>query len=195
MKNAWDNVIGEVDEVIWNDVARQANGPGAYNMLDALVVGAPNNTHTGIAGPGLSINEATSHMSLWVVLASPLLLGFDIRKPIKPEIMQILTNPEVLAVHKDGLAKQGRPVRTKRWSYGHCVDPQQSDPVLAIEKPLANNDTALLILNRGGQGLSGNISIDFDDLYTSRSVHPNTCLPQRTDMHDVMSLPRRTVSI
>jgi alpha-galactosidase len=195
MKNAWDNVIGEVDEVIWNDVARQANGPGAYNMLDALVVGAPNNTHTGIAGPGLSINEATSHMSLWVVLASPLLLGFDIRKPIKPEIMQILTNPEVLAVHKDSLAKQGRPVRTKRWSYGHCVDPQQSDPVLAIEKPLANNDTALLILNRGGQGLSGNISIDFDDLYTSWSVHPNTCLPQSTDMHDVMSLPRRTVSI
>lgn len=81
-----------------SDVARQANGPGAYNMLDALVVGAPANSNTGIAGPGLSIDESRSHMSLWVALASPLLLGFDIRKPIQPEIHEILTNPEVLSV-------------------------------------------------------------------------------------------------
>ena len=127
----------------------------------------------GIAGPGLSLDEARSHMSLWVALASPLLLGFDIRKPIDPAIKEILTNPEVLAVHKDPLAQQARPVRTQRWAYGKCVDPQQSDPVLALEKSLANNDTALLILNRAdGHMRSGNISIDFDDVYGGRYTDP-----------------------
>ena len=84
MKNAWENVIGEVDAVIWNDVARQANGPGSFNMLDALVVGAPPNNDTGIAGPGLSVDEARSHMSLWVALASPLLLGFGVLHQASP---------------------------------------------------------------------------------------------------------------
>ena len=117
MKNSWYNVMLEVDLVLYDDANRRASGPGSHPFLDALVVGTPNNTGTGLAGPGLSTVEAQSHMSLWVALSSPLLLGFDIRKPIKPEILSILTHPEILEVHKDALAKMGRPTRLHQPTY------------------------------------------------------------------------------
>ena len=117
MKNSWYNVKHEEDLVLYADANRRASGPGSHPFLDALVVGTPNNTGTGLAGPGLSTAEAQSHMSLWVALSSPLLLGFDIRKPIKPEILSILTHPEILEVHKDALAKTGRPTRLHQPTY------------------------------------------------------------------------------
>ena len=114
MKNVWSrapgSVLGEVDRLIWDDAARQVQGPGRYNFLDALVVGAPNRSNTGTAGSGLSIDEARSHMGLWVALASPLILSVDVRNPIHPNVLAILTNPDVLAVHKDPLARQGKPI-------------------------------------------------------------------------------------
>ena len=41
-------------------------------------------------------------------------------------------------MHKDPLVQQAWPVRTQRWACGKCVDPQQSDQMLALEKPLAD---------------------------------------------------------
>ncbi len=43
-------------------------------------------------------------MSMWVMAASPLLTCNDVRN-MSAAINEILTNPEVLAVHKDPLAK------------------------------------------------------------------------------------------
>ena len=43
-------------------------------------------------------------MTMWVMAASPLLTNNDVRK-MSPDIKAILTNPEVLAVHKDPLVK------------------------------------------------------------------------------------------
>ena len=96
----------------------------------------------GTQGSGLTHDEARTHMGLWVVLASPLLLGFDIRKPIDPHTHETLTNPNVLAVHKDTLAKQGRPIQTRSWTYSMPSYPRQQDPALVIAKPLHNRDTA-----------------------------------------------------
>ena len=43
-------------------------------------------------------------MSMWVMAASPLLTCNDVRN-MSASIQEILTNPEVLDVHKDPLAK------------------------------------------------------------------------------------------
>jgi hypothetical protein len=52
-------------------------GPGSFAFLDNLVVGLPPNVpHAG--DPGLTLVEARSHFSLWVMMASPLLLNHDI---------------------------------------------------------------------------------------------------------------------
>ena len=88
-----------------NNAAREANGPGAYNFLDALVVGCktngPSQCGSGHNRLGLTATEQQTHMSLWVALASPLLLGFNITEPVSawPKgTLEILTNPEVRTI-------------------------------------------------------------------------------------------------
>ena len=38
MKNTWASVLDEVDSVLWNDYARQMNGPGAYVQSFVLAI-------------------------------------------------------------------------------------------------------------------------------------------------------------
>jgi alpha-galactosidase len=60
-----------------------------------------------VGNGGMSTTEYRSHFSLWSMLAAPLIAGNDL-KNMTPEIKEILTNKEVLAVDQDALGMQGR---------------------------------------------------------------------------------------
>jgi alpha-galactosidase len=66
-----------------------------------------------IGNGGMSETEYKTHMSLWAILAAPLLAGNDLRA-MSPEILAILTNREVIAVNQDRDGKQG----TRVWKSG-----------------------------------------------------------------------------
>jgi alpha-galactosidase len=74
-------------------------GPGHWNDPDMLEVG----------NGGLTDIENRSHFSLWAMLAAPLIAGNDLRD-MRPEIRDILTNKEVIAINQDALGNQGRRV-------------------------------------------------------------------------------------
>ena len=59
----------------------------------------------------LTLAENRSHFSMWAMLASPLLAGNDLPN-MKPEIKDILTNKDVIAIDQDSLGKQGERVYT-----------------------------------------------------------------------------------
>jgi len=71
-------------------------GPGHWNDPDMLEVG----------NGGMTNDEYRQHMTLWVILAAPLLAGNDLSK-MTPETLALLTNKEVIAVDQDALGKQG----------------------------------------------------------------------------------------
>ena len=78
--------------------------PGNWNDPDMLVVG-----HVGW-GPALhptnlTPDEQYTHISLWCLLASPLLIGCDLTK-LDDFTLNLLTNDEVLEVNQDELGKQ-----------------------------------------------------------------------------------------
>lgn len=75
------------------------SGPGHWNDPDMLEVG----------NGGMTDTEYRTHMSLWSLLAAPLLAGNDLRS-VPPHIMQILANKEVIAVDQDPLGKQAKRV-------------------------------------------------------------------------------------
>jgi alpha-galactosidase len=75
-------------------------GPGHWNDPDMLEVG----------NGELSYEENVAHFSIWCILAAPLMLGNDIRK-MSDEVLEIITNPEAIAVNQDPLGRQGRKVR------------------------------------------------------------------------------------
>src|SRR5207253_10895873 len=78
-------------------------GPGHWNDPDMLEVG----------NGGMTTTEYRSHFSLWSILAAPLIAGNDLRS-MTPEIKEILTNKEVIAVNQDALGRQGN----REWKDG-----------------------------------------------------------------------------
>lgn len=86
-----------------NEWARFA-GPGHWNDPDMLVVGL-----VGWQGrlhyTQLTPDEQYTHISLWSLLSSPLLIGCDMAK-LDDFTVSLLSNDEVLAVNQDPLGEQ-----------------------------------------------------------------------------------------
>jgi alpha-galactosidase len=102
-------------------------GPGHWNDPDMLEVG----------NEGLSYAESRAHFSLWCMLAAPLMAGNDVRI-MKPEIRDLLTNKDVIAIDQDKAGKQGYRVL--------------SEPATQTEiwvKELSNGEWAVCLLNTG----------------------------------------------
>ncbi|HUK32119.1 MAG TPA: glycoside hydrolase family 27 protein [Candidatus Acidoferrum sp.] len=100
-------------------------GPGHWNDPDMLEVG----------NGGMTLDEYRTHMSLWAILAAPLLAGNDLTK-MSPDTIALLTNREVLAINQDPAGQQGDRV----WSEG---------PALEIwARPLADGSKAIGLFNR-----------------------------------------------
>jgi alpha-galactosidase len=78
-------------------------GPGHWNDPDMLEIG------NGRMTP----EEQYTHMSLWALLASPLLIGCDMTK-MSPFTVSLLGNDEVLDVNQDPLGKQAGRIALQR---------------------------------------------------------------------------------
>jgi alpha-galactosidase len=73
--------------------------PGHWNDPDMLEIG----------NGGMSTAEYQTHFSMWALLAAPLIAGNDLRA-MAPEIKDILTNKDVIAIDQDELGKAGARV-------------------------------------------------------------------------------------
>jgi alpha-galactosidase len=101
--------------------------PGHWNDPDMLEIGNGNMTDT----------EYRTHMSLWSMLAAPLIAGNDVRN-MSASIRDILMNREVIAIDQDPAGKQGKRV----WQSG-----QQE----VWSRDLADGDKAVAVFNRAPQ--------------------------------------------
>ena len=98
---------------------------GHWNDPDMLEVG---NGHMTDA-------EYRTHMSLWAMLAAPLIAGHDVRRS-SPETLALLTNRDVVAIDQDALGRAGRRV-------------VQRGPLEIWTRPLEGGRTAVALFNRG----------------------------------------------
>lgn len=65
-------------------------------------------TLAGEHGPSMTLDEQRTHVSLWAMMAAPLLAGNDIRT-MSGQTRELLINPDIIAVDQDRLVRQGRP--------------------------------------------------------------------------------------
>lgn len=141
---------GILDIVDINAALHQYAGPGGWNDADMLVVGlyGKKGPSGDLGGVGCTDTEYQSQMSLWSIMAAPLLPTNDIRN-MNEETKRILMNEQVIAINQDALGKQAeRVVNKDNWN--------------VFVKPLANGDYAVAILNRSDAKRV--FSIDFKDL-------------------------------
>ncbi len=78
-------------------------GPGHWNDPDMLVVGMYGKGN--VAQGGCTDAEYRSHFSLWCLLASPLMVGCDVRQ-MNAATRAILMNKEAIAINQDALGRQ-----------------------------------------------------------------------------------------
>ena len=108
--------------------------PGHWNDPDMLEIG----------NGGMNAEEYRTHMSLWSLLAAPLMAGNDLRS-MSAETKSILMNADVIAIDQDPAAK---PVQRL----------EQQGKVEILERPLQDGSVAVGIFNRGDAPASGNFA-------------------------------------
>ena len=121
--------------------------PGHWNDPDMLVVGwvgwGPD-----IRPSRLTPDEQYTHISLWSLLAAPLLIGCDLTR-LDDFTLSLLTNDEVLAVDQDPLGKAAVPV------YNH-------DEIQYWTRPLYDGSRAVGVFNLGEE--KQEVTVRFADL-------------------------------
>jgi alpha-galactosidase len=135
IKDTWDSMstIGFSQ----SDLSPWAK-PGHWNDPDMLEIG----------NGGMNDTEYQTHMSLWSILAAPLLAGNDLRS-IPPNILAILTNRDVIAIDQDKDGKQGKRV----WKSG--------DQEIWVRE-LAGGDKAVAVFNRAAD--KADVTIKWSEL-------------------------------
>ena len=127
--------MGIMDIVNYNAPLHAYAGPGGWNDADMLVVGlyGKKGPSGDLGGIGCTDVEYQSQMSLWCLMAAPLMITCDVRNMNEPT-KRILLNKDIIAINQDILGKQAeRKMKNDTWQI--------------FVKPLANGDVALGILN------------------------------------------------
>jgi alpha-galactosidase len=166
---------------IYSIVSQQAglsaySGPGHWNDPDMLEVG----------NGKLTLVENRSHFSWWALLAAPLLAGNDLPN-MKPEIHDILTNRDVIAIDQDPLGRQG----IRAYSDGE---------VEIWVRPLSSGALVLGIFDVGDSRYSTHpfhlklsklnlaATQTAKDLWTGKTVQLTDNMPLEITSHDVLLL-------
>lgn len=146
IRDEWTSMIGNVEKQV---PTAPFAGPGHWNDPDMLEVG---NGH-------MTDDEYRTHMSLWALVASPLLAGNDVRV-MTPVTKSILMNMDVIAIDQDPLGKQASPVKNgdlETWI-----------------KPLADGSVAVGVVNLGSAATLG--TVNAADLHLAGAVKKATDL-------------------
>lgn len=104
----WKNIV--TDGFGQAGMAKWAH-PGGWNDPDNILVGQILWDGALTATP-LTHNEQYTYVTLWTLMASPLVLGGDMTQ-MDPFTLSLLTNAEVIAVDQDALGRQGHPVSVR----------------------------------------------------------------------------------
>jgi alpha-galactosidase len=126
IRDTWDSM----DKIGFSQVAISSyTRPGHWNDPDMLEIG----------NGGMNADEYRTHMSLWSMLAAPLIAGNDLRS-MSDETKSILMNKEVIAIDQDSAAK---PVQSL------SVNSQME----TLTRVLADGSLIVGVFNRGGTAM------------------------------------------
>ena len=123
-------------------------GPGGWNDPDYLLLGYISNWGGKTVPTPLTPNEQYTHVSLWCLLAAPLIFSGDIAR-LDEFTLNLLTNDEILDVDQDSLGKPGKRV-TKQ------------DEVEVWSRDLDDGSKSVGLFNRGE--LETTVAADWNSL-------------------------------
>ncbi len=127
-----------------------------WNDPDMLMIGMD----------GLDEVQCKTHMTMWCMMNSPLMLGLDLRRVTKGDsIYNIIANEDMIALNQDPKGIQAKRV----FSTAAKGEPDKEyirdiDRVDILVKPLVNDEFAISFINVSDKDKNGEISITTDEI-------------------------------
>ena len=149
LKDGWTWMEIAIEGYVKNAEHWKYTGPGFWSDPDMMIVGLQRSfgtTHPTYLTP----NEQYTHVSLWSMMCSPLLIGTDLTQ-LDPFTKSLLTNGMVIDVCQDPLGTPARRIR-------------HVDAESVWTRPLSGGDIAVALVNR--YPFAREITVDFSDLGT-----------------------------
>lgn len=158
--NCW-RTTGDIRDSWWQLVSigfsqnrwAPISSPGHWNDPDMLVVGYVDvgrgrNLHPSRLTP----DEQYTHVTLWSLLAAPLLIGCDMSR-LDEFTWNLLTNDEVIAVNQDSLGRQAKVVSEQGEKIALRRPGRDQErmitPLQVWARPLADGSQAVGLFNLG----------------------------------------------
>ncbi len=115
---------------------------------------------------GLSETMCKTHMAMWCMMNSPLMLGLDLRRISKDDsIYNIIANKELIALNQDALGIQAKRIFTTVESISpdtdYIMDNNRCD---ILAKPLSDGSVALCFINLSDKTWSDSIGVNVADI-------------------------------
>ena len=127
-----------------------------WNDPDMLMIGME----------GLSLEQNKTHMAMWCMMNSPLMLGLDLRRIKKgDDLYNIIANKDLIAINQDPLG-----IQAKRVFCSLCKARPDStyvrniDRVDILAKPMSGNRIAVSFINVSEKKKKGKFSLDISSL-------------------------------
>lgn len=166
ISNSWYRGVYQIIDA--NNEYWQNAGPGHWNDPDMLEVG--NN--------GLSYEEQKSQMTMWSIMAAPIMISSDVRS-MSAETKELYLNKEMIAINQDSLGVQG-----------HRISDVNGKQVWT--KPLLSGDIAVALLNNNSStqtvectfadiGVEGEVEVY--DAWQKKSLGPRTSVSVELPAH------------
>lgn len=156
--DSWNSVASILDENLYMSAYCRN---GHYNDMDMLEVGR-----------SMSRNEDRTHFAMWCIMSSPLLVGCDMRN-MKEETIELLTNPELIALNQDPLHLQAYVAYKVGDCYVMVKDIEErfgKTRAIAVYNPAVSNRTVNIDLEK--LELGGEVALR--DLINREDLEPST---------------------
>jgi len=115
---------------------------------------------------GLTETMCKTHMAMWCMMNSPLMLGLDLRRVEKGDwLYQIIANKELIALNQDSLGIQAKRVfttiETETPDTDYITNHERCD---ILAKPLENGDVAICFINVSDKMWKTKLSVNKEQL-------------------------------
>lgn len=165
--DSWDSLRSIITQ---NLPLAEYAGPGHWNDPDMLEIG----------NGGMSDTEYRTHMSMWAMMAAPLIIGTDLRT-ISEQDLTILSNGQIIAIDQDPLGAQGAVV-------------YEDNGLIVLDKPLATGELAIALYNATDvqatirvpvteTGLEPAIAYQLHDVWTGRTMQAKDTISAGVPAH------------
>lgn len=172
INDTWERVT---ETALWQKERLYRVGPGGWTDLDMLVIGPMKWNDLG--QPRLSADEQISHMTLWSLMASPLLIGCDLTR-CDAFTRDLLLNDDVIAVNQDRLGAPARCVKEQgnvrraakvmRDTPLSALFPDKGEAIAEVwARPMSDGSLAVAMINL--DDAAAEVSVSWEELGISGS--------------------------